>query len=78
MMKSARSGSFTAFNGPLMRLARGIKNLPFVAHTLNTLSMARAKAVQKVGVAGINTTLLRKVWNIVLSQIALANQYHLI
>ena len=35
MMKSGRSGSFTAFNGPLMRVARGIKNLPFVAHALN-------------------------------------------
>ena len=35
MMKSGRPGSFTAFNGPLMRVARGIKNLPFVAHALN-------------------------------------------
>ena len=45
MMKSGRSGSFTAFNGPLMRVARGIKNLPFVAHALN--GRANAKVVQK-------------------------------
>ena len=43
MMKSALPGSFTAFNGPLMRPAEGIKNLPLLLTLALNGTARRAK-----------------------------------